>query len=80
MEDREIVAMYWARNPDAIAATQEKYGIFCYQLAWRVVSQGEDAQEGVHATYLSALNARPPHRAPVLRLFLAQRPHPDARH
>ena len=29
MEDCEIVAMYWARNPDAIAATQDKYGMFC---------------------------------------------------
>lgn len=72
MEDREIVAMYWARNPDAIAATQEKYGIFCYQLAWRVLSQGEDAQECVNDTYLAAWNAMPPHRPQVLSMFLVK--------
>ena len=72
MEDCEIVAMYWARNPDAIAATQEKYGIFCYQLAWRVLSQGEDAQECVNDTYLAAWNAMPPHRPQVLSMFLAK--------
>ena len=72
MEDREIVAMYWARNPDAVAATQEKYGIFCYQLAWRVLLQGEDAQECVNDTYLAAWNAMPPHRPQVLSMFLAK--------
>lgn len=72
MEDCEIVAMYWARNPDAIAATQDKYGMFCYQLAYRVLSHGEDAQECVNDTYLAAWNAIPPHRPQVLSMFLAK--------
>lgn len=72
MEDKKIVAMYWARNPDAIAATQDKYGMFCYQLAWRLLSQSEDSQECVNDTYLAAWNAMPPHRPQVLSMFLAK--------
>ena len=33
MEDTQIIDLYWQRDEAAIAATQEKYGLFCHRIA-----------------------------------------------
>ena len=34
MEDREIVALYWARDERALTETDAKYGAFCHAVAF----------------------------------------------
>lgn len=72
MDDERIVDLYWQRDTAAICVTEEKYGRYCYAIAYRILTQEEDAQESVNDTYLAAWNAMPPHRPSVLSTFLGK--------
>ena len=50
MEDNRIVDLYWARSEDAITETSEKYGKYCYSIAYNILSNAEDADESVNDT------------------------------
>ena len=69
MEDREIVALYRARNEDAIAETDGKYGTYCRYIASRIA--GEDECEGVVSdTWLKAWNTIPPAEPDPLKPYV----------
>ncbi len=72
MEDARIVELYWARSEKAIAETSEKYGKYCYAIAYNVLANHEDADESVNDTYLDAWNNMPPHRPSILSTFLGK--------
>lgn len=72
MEDTQIVSLYWARNEDALAETAAKYGRYCFQIAYNILSSREDADESVNDTYLSAWERIPPHEPAVLSAFLGK--------
>lgn len=72
MEDSRIVELYWSRSEDAIARTADKYGKYCYSIAYHILADGGDADEAVNDTYLGAWNAMPPHRPSVLSTFLGK--------
>ena len=71
MEDRDIVALYWARNERAIAETEQKYGAYCRSVAFHILRNGEDSGECVNDAYLRAWDTMPPQRPDRLRAFLA---------
>lgn len=72
MEDSQIVALYWARNEDALAETAAKYGSYCFCIAYNILSSREDADESVNDTYMSAWDRIPPHEPTVLSAFLGK--------
>ena len=72
MEDRQIVELYWQKNPDAISETANKYGAYCFAIAENILHNPEDSEECVNDTWLHAWNAMPPQRPGVLRMFLAK--------
>ena len=72
MEDARIVDLYWARSEEAITRTAEKYGNYCFSIAYGILSDPEDAKEGVNDTYLAAWDSMPPHRPMVLSAFLGK--------
>lgn len=72
MEDWQIVALYWQRDPDAIARTAEKYGNYCGAVALRLLGDRRDAEECTNDTWLQAWRSIPPHRPDRLGAFLAQ--------
>lgn len=72
MEDTKIIDLYFARDEQAIAETDKKYGRYCFVLANSILSNVQDAEEAVSDTYLKTWNAIPPHRPAVFRLFLAK--------
>ena len=72
MNDAQIVEMYWDRNEQAIAITSEKYGIYCYSVAYGILHNEEDSKESVNDTYMSAWNSMPPHKPNVLKTFLGK--------
>ena len=72
MEDAQIVKLYWERNPEAIARSREKYGIYCFSLADRIVNSREDAEECVNDTWLRAWDSIPPQRPGRLSAFLGR--------
>ena len=67
MEDKQIVSLYWARDPQAIDRSQEKYGPYCLSIARNILRQEQDAEESVNDTWLGAWNAMPPHRISLKR-------------
>lgn len=72
MEDKQIVALYWAREEAAIAESEKKYGAYCYEIAHRVLANYEDTQETLDDTWLGAWNTIPPEKPTLLRPFFAR--------
>ena len=72
MNDLQIVEMYWKRNEQAISVTAEKYGTYCYSVAYGILHNEEDSKESVNDTYMSAWNSMPPHKPNVLKTFLGK--------
>ena len=72
MEDEAIVSLYWERSEQAINETEQKYGGFCYSVAYHMLHNAEDAAESVNDTYLEAWNSMPPHKPNSLAAFLGR--------
>ena len=72
MEDEQILDLYWARNPDAILHTDEKYGAYCRQISLHILRSREDAEECVNDTWLRTWNNIPPQRPNHLKAFLGK--------
>ncbi len=72
MKDNEIIELYWNRNESAIAATAERYGNYCYAIAFQILQSPEDAQECVNDTYWKAWQSIPPHRPAQLATYLGK--------
>lgn len=70
ISDEEIIALYWARNEDAIRETHNKYGALLYRIARNILLDARDCEECRNDVYLKTWNAIPPERPSVLRLFL----------
>ncbi len=72
MEDKTIIDLYWARSENAISETEKKYGKYCYQIAYNILSCQEDSEECVNDTYMRAWNSMPQHRPSMLKAFLGK--------
>ncbi len=72
MEDTEIYQLYWDRNEEAIAQTNQKYGPWCRGIALRILEIREEAEECVSDTYLQVWNNIPPQRPNVFRAWLGR--------
>ena len=72
MEDSTIVALYWARDEEAIRQTQIKYGRYCYAIAYSILRSREEAEECENDTYLDAWRSMPPHKPQMLSAFLGK--------
>ena len=72
MEDTHIIALYNARNEDAIRQSDEKYGKLCYAIAENILKNPPDSEECVNDTWLRAWNAIPPEQPFSLRAFFSR--------
>ena len=72
LSDADIVALYFARDEQAIRRTDEQYGRFCHRLAMHILHSEQDAEECVSDTYLKAWNTIPPTRPSSLQAFLGR--------
>lgn len=70
--DATIIALYFARNEQAIAETAAKYGRLCMQVSMNIVESRPDAEECVNDTYLKTWNAIPPTKPNSLCAFLCR--------
>lgn len=71
MTDEQIIALYFARDEQAIAETANAHGTYCFGVAMRILNSHPDSEECVNDTYLRAWNTIPPKRPDVLRTYLA---------
>ena len=72
MDDNRIIELYQARSEHAITATADKYGRYCYSIAYNILHNNEDSEECVNDTYLNAWNSIPPHNPSRLSTFLGK--------
>ena len=72
MDDGKIIDMFFARNEDAIRHTDAADGRRLYHLADRIVENGQDAEESVSDTYLTAWNTIPPRKPNIFSAFLGK--------
>jgi len=72
MEDKDIIALFWARAEEAIAETARKYGGYCRTIIQRILSDDGDVEECLSDTYWGAWNAMPPQRPRVLSPLLGR--------
>ena len=72
MDDRSIIELYFARDEQAIAQTQAKYGKLCYGIAHNILGNAQDAEECVNDTYAGVWNAIPPARPDNLTAFVCR--------
>ena len=72
MDDKSIIDLYFNRDEEAITQTDQKYGRYCYCIAYNILNNKEDAEESVSDTYMSAWSAIPPRRPTALGAFLGK--------
>ena len=72
MEDKDIIALYWARSEEALRETAGKYGGFCAAVIRRILGDNRDVEECLGDTWLGAWNAMPPQRPERLGPFLGR--------
>ena len=69
--DEAILALFFARDEEAIEACRDKYGKRCRAAAESILSSPEAAEECVSAPWLRAWEAIPPERPRYLGAYLA---------
>ncbi len=72
MDDKQIIALYFERNEQAIKETEDKYGMFCYHIARNVLGIHEDAQECVNDTYYTVWKQIPPTIPEIFKVYLGR--------
>lgn len=72
MEDEQIIALFFARNQQAITELDCKYGGVCHKLSYQILNDRLDAEECVNDAYLGVWNAIPPQRPHPLLTFLCK--------
>lgn len=72
MNDKHIIKLFFERSEESIRITAETYGRYLYTIAYRILSDNEEADEAVNDTYYGAWTAIPPNRPDSLKLFLAR--------
>jgi len=70
LKDTEILDLYFDRNEQAIAETQNKYGTYCFSIAYHILHDQEDSDECVNDTWMRAWNSIPPSRPEFFNIFL----------
>ena len=72
MTDADIVALYWARDEQAIAQTAQKFGAYCRKIALNLLGSQEDAEECENDTWMAAWNSMPQNRPDKLAPYLGR--------
>ena len=71
MEDAQIIALFWARNEQAVRETHAVYGKRLFGLSRNILGNREDAEESVSDTYMETWKSIPPQRPKYFYAFLA---------
>ena len=72
MNESEILALFRARDEDAIKQTDRAYGAMCRTLAKRILRSSEDAEECVNDSYMRLWQRIPPETPQSLSAYLSR--------
>ena len=71
MEDSRIIALFQARNEQALEETSVKYGAYLSKIARNILGNREDTEECVNDSLLRVWNSIPPNEPKNLSVYLA---------
>lgn len=71
MNDK-ILDLYWQRDERALEMTADRFGGYCYAIAFRLLGNAEDAEECVNDTYQAAWDSIPPNHPENLAAYLGK--------
>ena len=71
MTDEQLLALFFARDEQAVQAAEKQYGAYCRQVAGRILDAREDVHDCVNETWLRAWQAIPPRKPKNLKMYLA---------
>lgn len=72
MDDKKIIDLFFARDENAIAEIEKKYGALCRYIAGNILDQREDVEECVSDVMLALWNSIPPDRPEDLRAYVGR--------
>ncbi len=72
MEDKRIVALFWARDERALDVVRGQYGKLCRSIAYNLLGDEQDTEECENDVYLAAWNGIPPARPTSLAAWLGR--------
>lgn len=72
MEDEKIIALYFARDEEAITQTALKYGRMIRSIAYGIIKNLADSEECENDTYHIAWDKIPPAKPPYFPAFLGR--------
>lgn len=72
MDDKGIIALFFARDEKAIAQSDVKYGQYCRSISFNILCDHQDAEECTNDTYLQAWNTIPPTKPESLKAYLGR--------
>ena len=72
MEDKDIVELFLHRSENAIQEMADKYGKYCYAIAYGILQSYEDAKECVNDVYYQVWSSIPPQKPIKLSTFVGK--------
>ena len=72
MEDREIIALLFSRDDNALKQIALKYGKLVFRVCENILHCGEDSRECVNDTYFAVWNCIPPQNPNPFISFLCK--------
>ena len=72
LKDDAIIALYFARDEQAIDETDRKYGRYLTEIAYTILKSEGDSDECRNDTYVKAWNSMPPTKPDILSAYLAK--------
>ncbi|MBQ1848100.1 MAG: sigma-70 family RNA polymerase sigma factor [Clostridia bacterium] len=72
MTDREMIGLFFDRDERALKELADKYGAYCYAVAYRILNSDPDADECVNDAYYAVWNRIPPEKPKDLGAFVSR--------
>lgn len=70
--DDRILNMFWERDERALETVAERYGRYCWSVAYGILKNREESDDCVNETYLKLWESIPPNRPDNLKAYIAR--------
>ncbi len=72
MEDKRIIALFWARDERVFDIVRKAYGKLCRRIAYNLLGNEQDTEECENDVYLALWNAIPPAKPQSLTAYIGR--------
>lgn len=72
MEDEKIIDMLLRRDETVLEIISEKYGRYCYSIAYNILGNNDDTEECVNEALYNVWNSIPPNTPSVFSAYLGK--------